>query len=167
MVKDEALRLGTQHRSTLFPWYLNVVQEWTGNGLPLNAHSGHGTFQNRSPSMCDTAQAWRLSVRGPCFLMAEEMGHTWFSLEGPGSGEGAGVIVSWSCTQCLFRLSARIFLTQFFTCLVPSNHQQRRESDLHLSSQPTVTAMWIAASQTSQDPGTGWAAMADTRTTSG
>ena len=59
MVKDEAVRLGAQHRSTLFPWYLNVVPEWTGNGLPLNAHSGHGTVQNRSASVCDTAQAWR------------------------------------------------------------------------------------------------------------
>ena len=86
MVKDEALWLGAQHRSALFPWYLNVVQEWTGNGLPLNAHSGHGTVQNRSASMCDTAQAWRLSVRGPCFLIAEGTAHTWFWLEGPGSG---------------------------------------------------------------------------------
>lgn len=159
MVKDEALRLGTLHRSTLFPWYLSMVQERTGNGLPLNAHSGHGTFQNRSPSMCDTAQAWRLSA---CFLIAEEMGHMWFWLEGPGSGEGAGVIVSQSCTQCLFKLSARIFLTPFFMCSAPSNHRHRRESDLRLSSQPTVTATWITASPTPQDAGTGWAAVADT-----
>lgn len=90
MVKEEALRLGAQHRSRLFPWYLNVVQEWTGNGLPLSAHSGHGTVQNKSASMCDTAQAWRLSVRDPCFLIAERTGHTWFWLEGLGSGRREG-----------------------------------------------------------------------------
>ena len=142
---------------------------------------GPGVDWQWSPSQCSLG-SWNcseqiskrvrhspgLEAECPWSLLSHSRGDGTHLVLVGGSGEwgGGGLIVSWSCTQCLFKLPARIFLTPFVTCSAPSNHRHRRESDLPLSSQPTVTATWIAASQPPQDPGTGWEAMADTRTTS-